>query len=204
MNLKAVVGFVVVTIGILLGVGGLLWQFGSNADKPITDIAGESRHLQGKGSVIIVEFSDFQCPACFNVQEPLTKILKKFEGKITFVYRYFPLITIHKNAQISAQAAEAAGIQGKFWEMHDKLFSTQNIWEGMADPKETFIGYAKELELDINKFVNEIDSQKVRDAVNNDSQDATRFKISGTPTFYVNGIKTEFGKIEGKIEELTK
>lgn len=204
MNIKSILLFVAVTLGVLGGVGVLLWQFSGNTEKPISEIAGEKKHVQGLGEVTLVEFSDFQCPACLSIQEPLKQILKKYEGRIEFVYRYFPLTSIHKNAMISAQAAEAAGLQGKFFEMHDKLFNTQTIWQGVSDPKVIFAGYAEEIGLDKNKFVADIESQGVKEAVNIDLLAATRYQINGTPTFFVNGIKTEFGLIEEKIEELIK
>lgn len=204
MNIKTIVIFVVVTLGVLLGVGGLLWQFGSQADKPISDIAGDKHHVYGSGGNTLVEFSDFQCPACLAVQAPLKEILKKFEGKVEFVYRFFPLVTIHKNAQMSAQAAEAASRQGKFWEMHDKLFATQGEWSTLTDPKEKFGGYADELGLDKAKFMTELDSQEVRDVINVDLLSTTRYRMSGTPTFYLNGAKIEFAQIEPKLVELTK
>jgi len=204
MNIKSVVIFIVVTLGVLLGVGGLLWQFGTEEAKPVEDIAGEMRHVRGSGEVILVEFSDFQCPACQSVQEPLAQILDKYEGKVEFVYRYFPLNTIHKNAQISAQAAEAAGRQDKFWQMHDKLFETQSEWEGIADPREMMVGYAQEIGIDKDKFASELESQEVRDGVNNDSLAATRYQLTGTPTFFINGVKVEFGQIEAKLASLVK
>ncbi len=204
MNTKTIMIFVAVILGVLLGVGALLTQFSASGEKVITDIAGESRYKMGMGVVKIVEFSDFQCPACLSVQAPLKDLLTKYEGKVEFVYRYFPLTQIHKNAQISAQAAEAAGMQDKFWQMHDKLFETQRDWEGIADPKETFITYAENIGLDKAKFKTDLESQVVKDAIAKDVLAANQNKISGTPTFYVNGVQTEFGKIEGKIIDLSK
>lgn len=204
MNIKSLVIFIVVTLGVLLGVGGLLWQFGSSADKPITDIAGEKKHVKGSGSVTLVEFSDFQCPACLAVQEPLKQILAKYEGKVEFVYRHFPLVNIHKNAQMASYASEAASMQGKFWEMHDLLFSKQAEWSGISDPKSKFVEYATTLGLDKDKFTADIDSQAAKDSVNTDVLASTRYRITGTPTFYLNGTKVEFGNIEAKLLELTK
>ena len=204
MQIKTILIFIAVTIGVLGGVGGLLWQFGTEDAKPVEDIAGEMRHVRGSGEVILVEFSDFQCPACQAVQEPLTQILDKYEGKVVFVYRYFPLNTIHKNAQIAAQAAEAAGRYDKFWQMHDKLFETQSEWEGIADPREMMVGYAQEIGIDKDKFASELESQEVRDGVNNDSLSATRYQLTGTPTFFINGVKVEFGQIEAKLASLVK
>lgn len=204
MNFKTVLIFIAVTVGVLAGVGGVLWQFGAGEEKVVEDVAGEVRHTKGSGEAILVEFSDFQCPACQVVQEPLAQILGKYEGKVTFVYRHFPLNTIHKNAQLAAQASEAAGMQGKFWEMHDMLFAKQAEWSGLGDPRATFGGYAKEIGLDEQKFVADIDSQSTKDSVSMDLLAATRYRLSGTPSFFVNGVKTEFLQIETKISSLVK
>lgn len=204
MNVKTIIIFIAVILGVLGGVGGLLWQFGSNTNKPIPEIVGEKKHTLGNGPIMLVEFSDFQCPACLSVQAPLKELLKKYEGKVEFVFRYFPLTVIHKNAQISAQAAEAAGMQGKFFEMHDKLFETQREWEGQADPRETFGKYSELLGLDKEKFMSDLESQSVKDIVKIDVLAANKYQISGTPTFFLNGTKINFAQIEPKIEELLK
>lgn len=102
------------------------------------------------------------------------------------VYRFFPLINIHKNALISSQAAFAAGKQNKFWEMHDKLFENQNSWSDI-DPRETFISYANELKLDINKFKIDLDSNETKDFVSKSANEAISLGINSTPTFFVNG-----------------
>ena len=193
-----------VMVGVLAGVGGLLWQFGQAGEKPIADVAGEMRYKKGEGSVTLVEFSDFQCPACQSVQAPLKQILAKYEGKITFIFRHFPLSSIHKNAQISAQAAESAYLQGKFWEMHDKLFATQASWQAVTDPREVFAGYAKELGLDDAKFLSDLESQDTKTIVNTDLLATTKYRLTGTPTFFINGSKVEFAQIESKLAELTK
>jgi len=204
MNTKTIVIFVVITLGVLLGVGGLLWQFSAGADKPIADIAGDKVHSEGTGSVTLVEFSDFQCPACLAVQAPLQTMLAKYAGKVQFVYRYFPLVSIHHNAQMSAQAAEAASRQGKFWEMHDKLFATQSDWEGIVDPRATFTQYAKDLGLDTDKFSSDLESQSVKDVIATDVAAATKYNLSGTPTFFVNGVNTDYAQIDTKLSDLTK
>jgi len=204
MNLKTILIFIAVMVGVLAGVGGMLWQFGQAGDKPIADIAGEMRYKKGEASVTLVEFSDFQCPACLAVQEPLKQILTKYEGKVQFVYRHFPLSSIHKNAQMAAQASEAAYNQGKFWEMHDKLFITQANWQGIGDPREIFTKYAKELGMEEGKFVNDMESQTTKDVISTDLLTTTRYRLTGTPTFFINGIKIELPQIEAKLLELTK
>lgn len=204
MNTKTVITFIVITLGILLGVGGLLWQFGSAEVKPIADIAGERRHMRGTGSVEIVEFSDLQCPACAAVQTPLKEILAKYEGKVSFVYRHFPLTNIHKNAMAAAQAAEAADLQGKFWEWHDLLFAKQVEWSGLPDPKPKFAEYAKELGIDPDKMLASMDSDEARGRVSADLLAATRYRLTGTPTFFVNGVKVELNQLEAKLAEIVK
>ncbi len=207
MNTKSVIVFVVATIVVLVGVVGLLWQFGgttASTTKPIADVAGQMLHKQGDGPVVVTEFSDFQCPACQAVHEPLKQLLAKYSGKVTFVYRYFPLTNIHKNAMLSAQAAEAAGRQGKFWEMGDLLFSKQTEWEGIADPHATFIQYAASLGLDQAKFAADLDSSNVKDAVTTDLTAATKYNLQGTPTIFVNGVQTDFANLDAAITQAAK
>src|SRR5690606_8652134 len=106
---------------------------------------------------------------------------------VTFVYRHFPLDAAHPNAREAAYAAEAAGKQGKFFEMHDVLFEKQSEWSPLPDPKETFIGYAEALKLDIEKFTTDMDSKEVQDKVQNDFLSGNEFNVQGTPTFFLNG-----------------
>ena len=202
MQIKTIIIFVAVILGVLLGVGGLLWQFGNTTQTPIAEIAGDKKHVQGTGSVTLVEFSDFQCPACLAVQAPLKELLKKYEGKVQFVYRNFPLTTIHKNAMMAAYAAETASAEGKFWQMHDKLFEKQSEWSSLADPKDKFAEYAVGMGLDKDKFLVGLESQAVKNAVSVDVLAATRYRLTGTPTFFVNGIQTDFGKIDEKVSGL--
>lgn len=206
MNVKSIVTFALITIGVLVGVTALLWNFGAQPKGAvqIADIAGEMKHKKGEGPVVITEFSDFQCPGCKAIQEPLKQLLTKYEGKVTFVYRHFPLVSIHKNSMISAQAAEAASLQGKFWEMHDLLFVRQNEWGTLSDPKEKFGEYATELKLDKTKFMSDLDATAVKEAVAIDNAAANKNALSGTPTFFVNGYETDFTELEVKIEELSK
>ncbi len=204
MNMKTMLTFMGVTIGILVGVGALLWQFGSGASKPLADVAGENRLTKRTGPVTVVEFSDFQCPACASVHTPLKQVLAKFEGKVTFVYRHFPLTSIHKNAISAANAAEAAHNQGKFWEYGDMLFAKQAEWEDLADPTEKFVEYAKTLALNTDTFLQDLKSDVVKERVNTDMIYANRHAFSGTPTFFVNGVKTDFTNLESRLVELTK
>ena len=204
MSIKSIIVFILITLGVLGGVGGLLWQFGQTTDTPIEDIAGEMRYKQGSGAVTLVEFSDFQCPACQAVHLPLKQILAKYEGKVTLVYRNFPLTSIHKNAQAAAQAAEAAYLQGKFWEWHNLVFEKQSEWSGLTDPREKFSEYAQSLGMDVQQFATDAESQGAKNIVAGDLLAATRYGLNGTPTFFINGVKTEFNQIEQKLSALAQ
>jgi protein-disulfide isomerase len=139
--------------------------------------------------ITIVEYLDFECEAC-RVYYPITKQLKEeYKDKISFVVRYFPLPG-HKNSMTSAMAAETAGKQGKFWEMHDILYDNQKIWgeKQVADPV-LFVEYAKQIGLDMEKYKNDIGTQEIKDRINRDKNEATNLGIQGTPTFFINGEK---------------
>ena len=202
MNAKTLVTFITVTVGIMVGVGALLWQFGSGTAKPLNDVAGDMRLKLGQGEVTVVEFSDFQCPACASVSEPLKEILKKYEGKVSFVYRHFPLTSIHKNALGAAYAAEAAYNQGKFFEYGSILFSKQAEWSEMSNPSEYYLQVAVELGLDKEKFNTDMGSDGVKSRVNNDMLYANRHAMSGTPTFFVNGVRTDFSGLDAKLDTM--
>lgn len=137
---------------------------------------------------VLVDYSDFQCPSC-GVFHPILKKLESDLGpeKLRFVYRNFPLTMIHKNAELAAEAAEAAGKQGKFWEMHDKLFETQNAWSEQNDPKNIFIGYAADLKLNKDQFEKDLASDEVKKAVQEDVDSGNEAKVDATPTFFLNG-----------------
>lgn len=138
--------------------------------------------------VNIVEFSDFQCPACAAAHPVVNKILEDYKGKVNFVYRHFPLPQ-HPYGTKAAIAAEAAGEQGKFWEMYNKLFDKQAEWSESKDVVANFTGYAQELNLDINKFKQDMESGKYDERIKSDQSDGVAAKINATPTFFINGEK---------------
>ncbi len=140
-----------------------------------------------KAKVTLIEYADFQCPACGAYHPLVNQLLSDFNGKIFYVYRMFPLSNIHKNAIISAQAGYAAYKQGKFFQMDDLLYNGQNTWADVDDPRDTFISYAKELKLDINKFTNDMNSSEAQNYVADAENKATSEGINATPTFFVNG-----------------
>jgi len=151
--------------------------------------------------VTLVEFGDYECPACGEYNPIIKQLLADFSGKINFVFRNFPL-TQHANAFISSQAAEAAGLQGKFWQMHDKLYESVNDWSASSDAKSIFIGYAQALGLDVNKFKTDIDSSAVKNKIQNDTNNGNLINLSETPTFYLNGVK--IGSLTGNYADFKK
>jgi len=139
------------------------------------------------GHVTIVEFSDFQCSYCAKAQPTINKVLNEYKTEAKVVFKHFPLIDFHKDAFKASLAAEAARKQGKFWEMHDKMFENQkNLTE------EDLVKYASELKLDIEAFKKAMASEEVKQIVERDMQIGKEFVVLATPTFFVNG-KMIFG-----------
>ncbi len=141
--------------------------------------------------VTLFEYADFQCPACANYETILKRLLQEFPEDLRIVYRHFPLITIHRNAYSSSRASEAAGKQGKFWEMHDLLYERQEDWEGVSNAKEVFSQYAKEIGLDEEKFKNDFDSKEVEDKINRDISLGNSLRLNSTPTFILNNQRIQ-------------
>lgn len=183
-------------IGGILALGLLFFGLERLASKdedlrPITVQTDGDTKVRGNqdAPVTLVEYSDFQCPACA-AYEPLVKNLAQdFPDTLKIVYRYYPLTTIHKNAMISAKAAEAAHRQGKFWEMHDQLFEHQNDWAKESDPTGIFKTYAESIGLDTNRFMTDIEDESIVDPVKSDEKTGSDAEIAGTPTFFLNGVQ---------------
>lgn len=142
--------------------------------------------------VWIVEFSDFQCPACGAIQPVIQQVLNSYKDKILFVYRNYPL-PAHKFAQNAGLAAEAAGEQGKFWDYHDKLFANQAAWSSESDPSKTFIQYAKDIGLDTDKFTRSLNEKKGAAHIQEDVNAGNNVGITATPTFFINGTRFDGG-----------
>lgn len=139
---------------------------------------------------ILIEYSDFQCPACAAFQPLVKKITDELGDKIAFAYRHFPL-SQHQNAKFAAIASEAGGKQNKFWEMHDLIFENQKNWSDLSNSKvkELFIKYAETLGLNIEQFKNDLASEEIKNKVNNDLISGETAKVNSTPTFFLNGQK---------------
>lgn len=141
--------------------------------------------------VTLLEYGDFQCPACGAYHPALKQLLAERGDSVRFVFRQFPLITIHPNAMPSALASEAAGKQGKFWEMHDMLYEKQSEWSNESSAEQRFVEYAGKLGLDTSKFINDYRSDVLEKKVNDQYNSGRHSGVLGTPTFYLNGDKIE-------------
>ncbi|MCR4323227.1 MAG: DsbA family protein [Candidatus Azambacteria bacterium] len=155
-----------------------------------TPIESDSVKGARDAQTVLVEYSDFQCPACAAYQPIVKQIAEEFDGKLAIVYRHLPLLQ-HKHAKIAAYSAEAAGKQGKFWEMHDMIFETQRDWSSEKDARDIFIGYAEALGLDRAQFITDIDSNEIADKVSAHYKSGMQAGVTGTPTFFLNGEKLD-------------
>lgn len=146
--------------------------------------------------VTLIEFSDLQCPACKAYQPVIEQTLKDFNGRVKLLYKHFPL-SIHKNSTVAAIAAEAAGAQGKFFEMHDKLFEKQADWSALdaSTVEEVFVSYAKELNLDIEKFKKDLNDKTLAEKISSQQNEGTVVGVNSTPSFYI-GVGSTYRKIE--------
>lgn len=155
------------------------------------NIVREDSYQTNKGAAVtVVEFGDYQCPACKSAQPTINQIKSEFGPRINFVFRHLPL-SQHKNARVSAEAAEAAGAQGKFWEMTDLLYENQSQWANQSNPINTFVTYAGQLGLNVDQFRTDVENERYKDKIQRDFDDAQALKINSTPTFFVNGTLVE-------------
>lgn len=182
-----------VAIGaVILGV--VLFKFTSTpiTHAPLTDRGGVYSLGNPEAPVKVTEFADFQCPACRQANDFSTQLLAAYPNQIQFIFRHFPL-TNHPHALISAQAAEAAGAQGKFWEMHDLLYEKQDEWGDLTNllPRERvfelFKGYARGLGLDEGAFSKAVETNAFAGTIDQDMSAATASGVNSTPSFFVNG-----------------
>lgn len=161
-------------------------MIGRRNRKPFSPDAPDFRKLgPASAPVLIVEFSDFQCPACRVAEPPRRQLLSLYDGKVRFVFKDFPL-RMHKWARAGAFAAECAGRQGKFWPYHDVLYDRQDQWTN--EKADSFLeGYARELKLDLPAWQACLADPSVAAAVDADLKDGNDAWVGATPTFFVNG-----------------
>ena len=165
-------------------------QSSTNTASPEGPSGADPPHIRGnpKATVTLEEFGDFECPVCATYSVEVKKIEAEFGDRLRVIFREYPLYpTPHKHALIAAQAAEAAGLQGRFWDMHDKLYENQKAWSEATDVMPMFIDYARQIGLDIDRFGRELNGEIVATRITQDGIRAHAHAVSGTPSFFVNG-----------------
>ncbi|MDQ1281803.1 MAG: hypothetical protein QG630_154 [Patescibacteria group bacterium] len=192
-SLKVVVISLLVIVVLLFGLNFILSKQNKNSAEVVTKV-GDARYTKGdpNAKIKLVEYSDFQCPACSIFAKVFPEVFNYINGKygsttLSLTYKHFPLVSIHKNALLSAYSSEAAKEQGKFWEMHDLLFGNQEDWGEALDAKAKIEEYAKNIGLDMPKFIADRDSDVTKDTVNRALIEATKLELDHTPTVYMNG-----------------
>ncbi|HEX8558986.1 MAG TPA: thioredoxin domain-containing protein [Pyrinomonadaceae bacterium] len=144
--------------------------------------------------VTVEEFSDFQCPACGSLEPGLRRVLNDYGDRVRFIFRHFPL-QMHKYAFQASRAAEAAGQQGKFWEMHDMIYDNQKEWSDSMEPRVQFDAYATRLGLDVQRFRADMERQDLADRIKADYARGMSLRVQGTPTVFLNGRELVPGKL---------
>jgi len=152
----------------------------------LTPPVSERDHIQGHRSarVTLVEYGDYQCPSCLQAYPIMIDIQEHLGDAMRLVFRNFPITTVHPNAQHAAEAAEAAGAQGKFWEMHDELYEHQAHLEDAH-----LLAYAAEIGLDTGRFKRDLETHAFAPRVREDVQSGIKSGVNGTPTFFINGVR---------------
>jgi protein-disulfide isomerase len=191
MGNKFVLGLVVVVVIALVGAGLLLNS--QRADDPVGDEEIEQLVDTGEPDpaadvvVTLEEFGDYQSSACAQLSPTLKKLKEEYASNLNLVFRNLPLTNINKNALSAAQAAEAARMQNRFWEMHDLLYEKQNEWKDQADPRPTFLKFAQDLGLDMARFRSDLEGEQVQLRIDADKDAALALGIQDTPAILING-----------------
>src|SRR5947199_10250193 len=193
--MKRYLPFVIVAAVALatLGSGAMLYRakrsqlLSISANKVLSGKNDKSMHSRGNpdAPATLEEFADFQCPPCGSFASFGEELLKQYDSRLRIVFRNFPLPG-HEHAREAALAAEAAGLQGRFWEMHDVLYREQATWSKAADARPLFNAYAGMLGLKIDRFKKDMESDEVEKRVNADPQEGAAVGVTVTPTIFIN------------------
>lgn len=200
-------------LGTILGTGAFIIVvaalFSKGSEPKVVDqiVLMNNAHLS-KGvdaaKVTVVEFADLQCPACGSVHPLVSEIVNAHPKDVRFIFRHYPLVGVHQNAQYAAQAVEAAASIdiASFWKLHDYLYENQTDWSETKPEefKKKIEEYATKLEIDKTELLKRIDSQVVKDKILTDVGDGNKLGVSGTPTFYVNGQETSAPQLKSTVE----
>lgn len=161
-------------------------------------------HVYGNkaSTVVVFEYGDFQCPSCGGAFPQLKTIKETYKEQIAFVFRNFPLTSIHPNALSAATSAEAAGLQGKFWEMHDALYLNQNSWSSAStkDRNDIFASYAGSVGVNVDQYTKDLTSKKVADKIARDRAIGKKVGVDSTPTVFIGSDKMDSEVISNLVQ----
>jgi protein-disulfide isomerase len=180
---------------------GLLLYRANNSSTPLKIAAGkpggEPSHIRGSGQarVTLEEFGDFQCMPCGFLAATLLKVEHDYATSVRVIFRHFPLSN-HAHAFTAACAAEAAGLQGRFWEMHDLLFQNARHWSKEDHPRPFFDGYAATLGLDVERFKKDMESEQVKARIRADQERGVSIGVDRTPTLFMNGVQIPYASLD--------
>lgn len=176
-------------------------QIGTKSNGNIADQVYGNKNAK----VTIIEYADYQCPGCGEVAPIIKAAVDAYIDQVQLIFRNFPLTSIHANAKLAASSAEAAGLQGKFWEMHDAIYSGQQDWSTLTgdDRVDYFVNLAKSLKLDTNKFKTDVSSDVVSKKIAYDVAMVNKAKVTQTPTLFINGKLIE-GETLNSVDNLKK
>ena len=200
MKITKYISLFMVIGGIIAGSAAGLWLSGYGKShlttvrsEPLKSLSSaatgaEPAHAKGDENAVVTleEFADFECPPCARLHAELKKLKEEYGESARFVFRHYPLES-HKHAAEAAKAAEAAGMQGKFWEMHNILFERQDEWSSAENTPQLFVDYARSLALDIERFKQDMNSEQVNNRVTADRKRGESIDIEGTPSLFING-----------------
>lgn len=206
--------FMAVIVAVIL-VFIAIFAFGNKSTNTPTSGNGKvSQHVEGLGQahVTLVEYGDYECPYCGEYFPIVKQVVQQYYNQITFQFRNFPLTSIHPNAFAGARAAEAASLQGQFWQMHDLLYEQNEIyyanneptnnWVGASNPLTYFDQFAKQLGLNLTKFNQDYASNQVNGTINADMAAGNKLNIDGTPTFFLDGKQINVGESAAQFQSL--
>jgi protein-disulfide isomerase len=193
--MKRYLPFIIVAVVALatIGSGAMLYHakrphvLAIPEDKIVGKSNTESAHIRGNPDALVTleEYGDFQCPPCGMFAAFLGQLEKEYDSRLRVVFRNFPL-GMHEHAREAALAAEAAGLQGRFWEMHDVLYREQETWSKAPNARELFESYAGTIGLDLDKFKKDMDGEKTKERVDADRQRGESLGVQTTPTLFIN------------------
>ena len=202
--MKRYLPFIIIVV-VLVGVVAAAWIFlgsarqgagssnkSGNATPDAFPPGAAPAHLRGNpdAKVTLEEFADFQCPACGAMYPQIKQIEADYGQRLRVIFREFPLVPTHKNGLKAAQAAEAAGLQDRFWEMHDMLYGNQRTWSDADEVQPIFADYAKQIGLDLDRFNRDLNGDAVQTRIFLDGNRGHAMHVASTPSIFINGVDT--------------